>query len=250
MKIKKWDAYLWDCLDIMDNLIEQWIQVDAIITDPPYWTTACKRDTIIPFDKMREQLKRIIKPNGAIVLFWSEPFSSALRMSNIKQYKYDWIWEKDKWTNIFNAYRMPLKIHENISVFYEKQSVYNPQKIEWNGDCRRWSHNVRKEWVFWKSENIWYSDKYEPNKRLPKSIQKFSNKNQKQNRFHPTQKPVALIEYLIKTYTNEWETVLDFTAGSFTTAIACENTNRKRICIEKDEWYYNIWISRVNGDTK
>lgn len=250
MKIKSWDAYLWDCLEIMDSLIEQWIQVDAIITDPPYWTTACKWDQIIPFDKMRERLNKLIKPNWAIVLFWSEPFSSALRMSNIKMYKYDWIWEKDKWTNIFNAYRMPLKIHENISVFYEKQSVYNPQKTEWNGDCRRWSHNVRKEWVFWKSENIWYSDKYEPNKRLPKSIQKFSNKNQKQNRFHPTQKPVALIEYLIKTYTNEWETVLDFTAGSFTTAIACENTNRKRICIEKDEWYYNIWIERVNGDTK
>lgn len=250
MKIKSWDAYLWDCLEIMDNLIEQWIQVDAIITDPPYWTTACKWDQIIPFDKMRERLNKLIKPNGAIVLFGSEPFSSALRMSNIKHYKYDWIWEKDKWTNIFNAYRMPLKIHENISVFYEKQSVYNPQKTEWNGDCRRWSHNVRKEWVFWKSENIWYSDKYEPNKRLPKSIQKFSNKNQKQNRFHPTQKPVALIEYLVKTYTNEWGTVLDFTAGSFTTAIACENTNRKRICIEKDEWYYNIWIERVNRDTK
>lgn len=250
MKIKSWDAYLWDCLDIMDSLIEQWIQVDAIITDPPYWTTACKWDQIIPFDKMRERLNKLIKPNGAIVLFGSEPFSSALRMSNIKHYKYDWIWEKDKWTNIFNAYRMPLKIHENISVFYEKQSVYNPQKTEWNGDCRRWSHNVRKEWVFWKSENIWYSDKYEPNKRLPKSIQKFSNKNQKQNRFHPTQKPVALIEYLVKTYTNEWEMVLDFTAGSFTTAMACENTNRKRICIEKDEWYYNIWIERVNRDTK
>ena len=250
MKIKKWDAYLWDCLEIMDSLIEQWIQVDAIITDPPYWTTACKWDQIIPFNKMRERLNKLIKPNWAIVLFGSEPFSSALRMSNIKMYKYDWIWEKDKWTNIFNAYRMPLKIHENISVFYEKQSVYNPQKTEWNGDCRRWSHNVRKEWVFWKSENIWYSDKYEPNKRLPKSIQKFSNKNQKQNRFHPTQKPVALIEYLVKTYTNEWETVLDFTAGSFTTAIACENTNRKRICIEKDEWYYNIWIERVNRDTK
>ena len=140
---------------------------------------------------------------------------------------------------------MPLKVHENISVFYEKQSLYNPQKTEWNGDCRRWSHNIRKEWVFWKSENIWYSDKYEPNKRLPKSIQKFSNKNQKQNRLHPTQKPVALMEYLIKTYTQEGETVLDFTAGSFTTAVACENTNRKWICIEQDETYFNIWIKRL-----
>jgi len=234
-----------DCLEWMKRIPDG--SIDCIITDPPYWTTACKWDTVIPFDLMWEQLKRVIKPNGAIVLFGSEPFSSALRMSNIKQYKYDWIWEKDKWTNIFNAYRMPLKIHENISVFYEKQSMYNPQKTEWNGDCRRWSHNIRKEWVFWKSESIWYSERYEPNKRLPKSIQKFSNKNQKQNRFHPTQKPVALIEYLIRTYTNEWETVLDFTIGSGTTAIACINTNRNYIGFELDKWYFDIANERIKS---
>lgn len=243
--IKNWTAYLWDCLDIMDILITEWVKVDAIITDPPYWTTKCSWDQVIPFEDMWERLNKLIKPNGAIVLFWSEPFSSALRMSNIKNYKYDWIWEKDKGANIFNAYRMPLKIHENISIFYEKQCLYNPIKTEWNWDCRRWSHNIRKDWVFWKEQNIWYSEKYEPNKRLPKSIQKFSNKNQKSNRFHPTQKPVALIEYLIKTYTNEWDLVLDFTAGSFTTAVACENTGRRWICIEKDEDYFNIWIQRV-----
>lgn len=232
-----------DCLEGMKRIPDG--SIDAIITDPPYWTTACKWDSIIPFEPMWAELKRIIKPNWAIVLFGSEPFSSALRMSNIKNYKYDWIWEKDKWTNIFNAYRMPLKVHENISVFYEKQSLYNPQKTEWNGDCRRWSHNIRKEWVFWKSENIWYSDKYEPNKRLPKSIQKFSNKNQKQNRLHPTQKPVALIEYLIKTYSLENEIILDFTSGSWTTWIAAQNTNRQFILIEKDKNYYDISLKRL-----
>ncbi len=246
MKIKNWDAYLWDCLEIMDNLIEQWVKVDAIITDPPYWTTACKRDTVIPFDKMWERLNKLIKPNGAIVLFWSEPFSSALRMSNIKQYKYDWIWDKKKHANAMLAKYQPLKVHENIHIFSNKTHNYYPIKEKrkarvdkeaeiknwdnfWGGVVKRWYSNT--EWLY-----------------NPKSILEISNANQKW-KVHPTQKPVALIEYLIKTYTNEWELVLDFTAGSFTTAVACENTNRKRICIEKDEWYYNIWIDRVNGDT-
>ena len=242
MKIKNWYAYLWDCLEIMDSLIEQWIQVDAIITDPPYWTTACKWDQIIPFNKMRERLNKLIKPNWAIVLFGSEPFSSALRMSNIKNYKYDWIWEKERWSNFASVKYQPFKKHEIISVFSKQSHFYNPQMEKWEPyTCKQWRKWDVYWWDNWKEVitiNNW--------ERYPFSIIKF-----KRDRWqHPTQKPVALIEYLIKTYTNEWETVLDFTAGSFTTAIACENTNRKRICIEKDEWYYNIWIKRVNRDTK
>jgi len=243
MKIKSWDAYLWDCLEIMDNLIEQWIQVDAIITDPPYWTTACKWDQIIPFDKMRERLNKLIKPNGAIVLFGSEPFSSALRMSNIKNYKYDWIWNKKKPWNIMLWKSQPMKITEIISVFSKEKHNYFPIKEKQKE--RTWK-------TYWVWDSMWWWDYWDLriyNDKYPKNIIEISNANQKW-KVHPTQKPVALIEYLIKTYTNEWETVLDFTAGSFTTAIACENTNRKRICIEKDEWYYNIWIERVNRDTK
>lgn len=239
MKIKSWDAYLWDCLEIMDNLIEQWIQVDAIITDPPYWTTACKWDQIIPFNKMRERLNKLIKPNGAIVLFGSEPFSSALRMSNIKQYKYDWIWEKSRPTLFQHCNRVPLKDNECISIF--NWNTYYPQWLIAKKTKVKRTSWWDTFWNNWKSKNEYISEFT----NYPRRILKIASESKT---VHPTQKPVALIEYLIKTYTNEWETVLDFTAGSFTTAIACENTNRKRICIEKDEWYYNIWMKRVNDD--
>lgn len=244
MKIKNWDAYLWDCLEIMDNLIYQWVKVDAIITDPPYWTTACKWDTVIQFDKMRERLNKLIKPNGAIVLFWSEPFSSALRMSNIKNYKYDWIWNKKLAWNWILAKIQPLKIHELVHIFSDWKVKYNPQMTKGRMRNKMWVKTSEINWWKWFA-NEKYNDDY-----YPISIQEFSLAWLRKDRLHPTQKPVALIEYLIKTYTNEWELILDFTAGSFTTAIACENTNRRRICIEKDEWYYNIWIKRVNGDTK
>ena len=243
MKILNWDAYLWDCLEIMDSLIEQWIQVDAIITDPPYWTTACKWDQIIPFNKMWERLNKLIKPNGAIVLFGSEPFSSALRMSNIKMYKYDWVWDKKKWWNPLLSKIQPIKVTENILIFNSK--IYHPQMVERDKPKYRGRNKWNISETTWNSftENKVYTQKY------PKNIIEISNANQIW-KVHPTQKPVALIEYLVKTYTNKWEMVLDFTAWSFTTAIACENTNRKRICIEKDEWYYNIWINRVNDDIK
>ena len=203
------------------------------------WTTACKWDTVIPFDLMWEQLKRIIKPNGAIVLFGSEPFSSALRMSNIKQYKYDWIWEKERPSNICLVKKQPGRCHEVISVFWDKIQ-YNPQmeaSITWNWKERTGSN---KMWVIW-----WtiakYAKDWDWTKRYPRSVQKFT----RDNWLHPTQKPVALIEYLIKTYTNEWETVLDFTMGSWTTAIACINTNRNYIWFELDEWYRNVANKRI-----
>ena len=236
--------YNMDCIEWM-KLIPDW-SIDAIITDPPYWTTACKWDTIIPFEPMWEQLKRIIKPNGAIVLFGSEPFSSALRMSNIKQYKYDWIWEKNIPTWFTMANTSPMKLHEIISVFsdwnltYSKKWNYlkfNPQKtlrdnpIKWYAVSSEFLHDVK----FDKKERI-YTHKN------PVSIIKY---NKMKWWLHPTQKPVALIEYLIKTYTNEWETVLDFTMGSGTCAIACLNTNRNFIWFELDEWYYNIANKRI-----
>jgi len=225
-----------DCLTEMQKI--QSCSVDAIITDPPYGTTACKWDSVIDFDLMWEQLNRIIKPNGAIVLFGSEPFSSALRMSNIKNYKYDWIWDKVKPGNIFNAKRSPLIQHELISIFGAK-ITYNPQK---NGN------EIRKTRVYSKS-NTQNSPDYKDERILvgkyPKTILIYSNANQR-NRVHPTQKPIELMEYLIKTYTNEGETVLDFTMGSGSTGVAAKNTNRSFIGIEQDPNYFKIAEERIN----
>lgn len=243
MKMLNWEAILWDCLEVMKN-IPDW-SIDCIITDPPYWTTACKWDTVIPFEPMWKELNRVIKKNWAIVLFGSEPFSSALRMSNIKNYKYDWIWEKSKASNFLLAKKQPLKAHENIIVFNSK--LYFPQKTEWL-PFNKW----KRKHTNWKATDV-YNKITNPDKEIinnnwlrnPRSVQYFKTAESEWKTYHWTQKPVALIEYLIKTYTNEWELVLDFTAGSFTTAVACENTNRKWICIEKDENYFNIWINRL-----
>ena len=193
---------------------------------------------------MREQLKRIIKPNWAIVLFGSEPFSSALRMSNIKNYKYDWIWDKIIWTDFLNANKKPLKWFENICVFYKKLPTYNPQKTKWSPFIDK-RNNVNKERelkeIYWTKPkptiqiNNW--------DRHPRWFIQISSRNNKP--LHPTQKPVALIEYLVKTYTNEWELVLDFTSGSWTTWVACQNTNRQFILIEKDKNYYDISLKRL-----
>ena len=233
-----------DCLEEMKKIPDG--SVDMVLTDPPYGTTACKWDSVIPLEPMWEQLKRVIKPNGAIVMTASQPFTSALVMSNVKMFKYEWVWEKHKATNFFLANKQPFKIHENILVFYNKQPTYNPQKIDGVSYKQRGKHNVSIEGVT-KERNIGYSKNHEPNKRLPTTIQKFSNHNQKENRLHPTQKPVALMEYLIKTYTNESETVLDFTMGSGTTGVACKNLNRNFIGIELDETYFNIAKARI-GD--
>ena len=226
------------------KLIPDW-SIDCVITDPPYWTTACKWDTIIPFDLMREQLKRIIKPNGAIVLFWSEPFSSALRMSNIKNYKYDWIWDK-KWTwGFLNAKKRPLKRYENIMIFSDGKPVYLPQMEERWKPRNKWSYNKKKwDWdmVYWKFENILSFN----NTYYPTDIIEISNAVNI-DKVHPTQKPVSLIEYLIKTYTNEWELVLDFTMWSWTTARACVNTNRNFIWFELDRWYREIANKRLEN---
>ena len=235
-----------DCFDVFPFIEDK--SVDAIIADLPYGTTACKWDTIIPFDLMWEQLKRIIKPNGAIVLFGSEPFSSALRMSNIKQYKYDWVWNKTKPQGFLNAKARPLVEHELIHIFSggtctstSKTMTYNPQGL----------FTVDKTLINTNMETMGYSDSRKAGSSYkqtqsgyPRSILRYSHD---QSKLHPTQKPVALLEYLIKTYTQEGETVLDFTAGSFSTGVACLNTNRKFLGIEMDEGYFNIGVNRILG---
>ena len=236
--------YQGDCLEIMDKLIEKGVKVDAIITDPPYGTTGktvCKWDIIIPFDEMWKRLNKLVKPNGAIVLFGSEPFSSALRMSNIKNYKYDWIWDKKKPSNFPLAKKQPMKYHENIIVFNKHN--YYPIMVKVEG--RKAKKGVNKDArVFNKGlDNPEYLDKIYTDK-YPSSILEFSNADQR-NRFHPTQKPVKLLEYLIKTYTNENELVLDFTMGSGSTGVACLNTNRKFIGIELDKKYFEIAKERI-----
>ena len=219
--------------------------VDAIITDPPYGTTACKWDSVIDFELMWEQLNRIIKPNGAIVLFGSEPFSSALRMSNIKNYKYDLYWNKSKPVGFANAKKMPLKDVETISIFYKKPPTYNPQGLL---KCSREISNSTKTK---KQNNItainggaFKTETYKQEfTNYPRQILRYGV----EQGLHPTQKPIALMEYLIKTYTNENETVLDFTMGSGSTGVACKNTNRNFIGIEQDEKYFNIATERINN---
>lgn len=253
------DIKLWhgDCLEEMKKIEDK--SVDCIICDLPYGTTACKWDTIIPFDKLWEQYNRLIKDNGAICLFGSEPFSSMLRMSNLKMYKHEWYWNKVNAANFVQAKNHHLKIVENIIVFSRGKVTYNPQMIENNNE---YADNLRKKHTYKKeeSETQTVNDKYfvmasgkfisetDEKYAFPKNIitiSKFSSECNSKHRFHPTQKPESLIEYLIKTYSNERETILDNCMGSGTTAVACVNTNRKFIGIELDENYYNISCNRV-----
>lgn len=239
--------YNGDCLEVMDRLIEEGIIVDVIICDPPYGTTACKWDTVIPFEDMWKRLNKLIKPNGAIVLFGSEPFSSALRMSNIKNYKYDWIWQKEQGVGQLNAKKMPLKNTENISVFYKKQCLYNPQMTKgepYTANRCMFSKNIESTYGKQVDRVITINSGY----RYPLTTLKF-NRPMK-NRLHSTQKPTDLLEYLIKTYTNENELVLDFTMGSGSTGVACMNTNRKFIGIELEENYFNIAKQRIEEACK
>ena len=220
--------------------------VDMILCDPPYGTTACKWDSVIPFEPMWEQLKRVTKKNGAIVLFGSEPFSSALRMSNIKQYKYDWIWKKNKTSNYQLAKKMPLRDSECISVFYASQSTYNPQKTFVGVKDKRKTFNpCNHTKMAHISSGVTYCKK-DDGTRYPKTVLEFDVPD-RMKLLHNTQKPVALMEYLVKTYTLDNETVLDFTMGSGTTGVACRNLNRNFIGIEKDDRYFAIAEKRIHG---
>jgi DNA modification methylase len=230
-----------DCLEKMKDIPDG--SIDLVLTDPPYGTTACKWDSVIPFEPMWEQLKRITKKNGAICLFGSEPFSSALRMSNIKMFKYDWIWDKRLPSNIFQAKYQPLRQHELISVFGGRN--YYPQKTDIE-KTRSYKDKYGGGETFNKRGT---GEKIHTTKgKFPKSIQTFTNAIQK-GKVHPTQKPVALLEYLIKTYTLEGETVLDFTMGSGSTGVACKNLNRNFIGIEKDADYFETARKRINGES-
>ena len=238
--------YKGDCLEVMKGILDG--SIDAIITDPPYGTTACKWDSVIDFNLMWEQLNRIIKPNGAIVLFGSEPFSSALRMSNIKNYKYDWIWEKDRHTNFLFANKMPLKKNELVSIFYKKLPTYNPQKTKGKVNNSMFKKGVtsKTEHKELMNQNVKMTQSKHDGMKFPSTVQFFKCVGKGKN-VHPTQKPVALMEYLIKTYTNENETVLDFTMGSGSTGVAAKNTNRDFIGIEMDDKYFDIATERINN---
>ena len=235
-----------DCLEVMDRLIGQGVKVDAIITDPPYNTTACHWDKLIPFDEMWIRLNKLIKPNGAIVLFGSEPFSSALRMSNIKNYKYDWVWKKEAGSNFATVKYQPMKEHEIVSIFTRdgSKTIYNPQMQERVGNRKgketKTVDSGRKNSVYGTQKGC--GELKVGKLRNPSSVQEFK----RERGLHPTQKPVALMEYLIKTYTDEGDVVLDFTMGSGTTGVACVNTNRKFIGIELDENYFKIAEDRIH----
>jgi site-specific DNA-methyltransferase (adenine-specific) len=226
-----------DCLELMKDIPDK--SIDMILCDLPYGTTACKWDTIIPFEPLWEQYERIIKDSGAIVLFGSEPFSTMLRMSNLQNFKYDWIWEKEQGANFMLCKYQPYKVHEIISVFSYGTHIYFPQMTE------------GKPYISGKGTsgditgNVLKTQTKNNGTRYPRSIQKF-NTDKSKGSLHPTQKPVALLEYLIKTYTDEGETVLDNCMGSGTTGVACVNTNRNFIGIELEDKYFEIAKQRIS----
>lgn len=232
-----WKLFEGDCLEIMPLEIED-KSIDMILCDLPYGTTACKWDTIIPFKPLWREYERIIKDNGAIVLTASQPFTTRLISSNYDMFRYEWIWEKSNGGGFLNANRQPLKRHENILIFSNEQSVYNPLKTKGTPySCRSSAagETTQDQTVAgWVTEN--------DGSRYPTSILKISN----DIGLHPTQKPVKLFEYLIKTYTNEGDLVLDNCAGSGTTGVACEITNRNSILIEKEPEYCDIIRNRLS----
>ncbi|KKN74277.1 hypothetical protein LCGC14_0392160 [marine sediment metagenome] len=245
MKIKRSKIKLvrGDCLKLMPNIPAG--SIDMVCADPPYGTTACKWDSIIPLDLMWEQLRQVVKPNAAIVMTASQPFTSVLTLSNVKMFKYCWVWDKPAARGHFNAKKMPMRAHEDIVVFYEKQCVYIPQMTKGHGRVRALKNKKNNSDVY--NDNT-KTTNYDSTQRYPRSIQTIKQEPQT-HRVHPTQKPVALMEYLIKTYTNPGDTVLDFAMGSGTTGVACKNLGRRFIGIELDKTYFEIAKDRIHGST-
>ena len=238
---EQYKLYNGDCLEVMKSIPDK--SIDMILCDLPYGTTRNKWDTVIDLDLLWSQYERIIKDNGAIVLFAQVPFNIVLGYSNLKLLKYEWIWEKEQGTGHLNAKKMPLKSHENIMVFYKKPPTYNPQMV--GNEVRTVKRSGNK------SKTTNYGDFIEIKEstyigRYPKDIIKFN----KDKGYHPTQKPVALLEYLIKTYTNEGEIILDNCMGSGSTGVGCINTNRRFLGIELDESYFNIAKERIEEAVK
>ena len=251
--IKNGRFYLGDCLEVMKEIPDG--VVDMILCDLPYGTTACKWDSIIPFEPLWEQYSRIIKPNGAIVLTASQPFTSALVMSNIKMFKYCWIWYKNGVTNVANAKKMPMRNYEDVCVFYKKPPTYNPQGLVYDPKIKKNGKSVGGETLRADIEKS--AGKGALRTEGHEYVQEFTNyprqvlqiNQNSRNKIHPTQKPIELFEYLIRTYTNEGELVLDNCAGSGTTAIAAENCGRKWVCIEQLEEYANKAVERILNHT-
>ena len=231
-----------DCLDIMNGIDKE--SVDLILCDLPYGTTKCSWDIVIPFDKLWNQYSRIAKKNAAILLFGTEPFSSYLRLSNIDDYKYDFYWKKERVTNIFQLKKRAGKIIEIISVFYKNQPTYNPQMTTYTGNKRTNKVKNGKLGLLIDSGNKKPNEYIDNGLRFPTQLLEFKRDILKSN-LHPTQKPVDLLEYLIRTYSNEFDTVLDNCMGSGSTGVACLNTNRNFIGIEKDIDYFNIAKERL-----
>lgn len=231
-----------DCFNIFPQLEDK--SIDLVLCDMPYGTTACKWDTAIDLERMWKEIKRIAKDNAAIVLTAAQPFTSVLVCSNLKMFKYDWVWKKQKGTGHLNAKKMPLRDKEDVLVFYKSQSIYNPQFTSgtpYKNKAGNPELSTSQSDCYGK-----YTNKREDNKgtRYPKQVLQI---NAEERTTHPTQKPVALMEYLIKTYSNEGAVVLDFCMGSGTTGVACKNLNRDFIGIEKEKQYYDIALERING---
>ena len=245
--MSNYKLYQGDCLEVMKNIEDR--SVDLILTDPPYGTSSCSWDSIIPFESMWEQLNRIIKPKNAIILFATQPFTSKLICSNINHFKYCWTWDKGKVGGFTSAKLKPLKLFEDICVFSQGKTancnknnmVYYPQGLIEVNKISRSSNDKSPTGYARPSQTKFYNQQYT---NYPKQLIKF---NLDKNRVHPTQKPVALLEYLIKTYTLEGKTVLDFTMGSGSTGVACLNTNRNFIGIELDEGYFEIAKERIKS---
>ena len=239
--MSNYKLYNGDCLELMKNIPDG--SIDMVLTDPPYGTTACKWDSVIPFEPMWEQLNRVVKDNSAILLFSQMPFGAELIHSNLRNFRYEWIYQKPNAVGFLNANRMPLRSHENILVFYKKLPKYNPQKFKGKPyKCKNGKITTKNYGDFygsWDTEN-------KTGERYPVDIIKFN----KEKGLHPTQKPVPLLEYLIKTYTDDGDTVLDFTMGSGSTGVACANTSRNFIGIELDENYFNIASKRIGDSIK
>jgi site-specific DNA-methyltransferase (adenine-specific) len=232
-----------DCLVEMQNIPDK--SIDMVLCDLPYGVTSCKWDIVIPFEPLWKQYERIIKDNGAIVLFGCEPFSSHLRLSNLGLYRYDIIWDKvNLYTGAFLANKMPMKRHENISVFYKKQPTYNKQYRQ--GQAYKRKRKNAKGVGEYASSSYQRIETVNDGNHNPCSILQIEGGNRSEKGFHPTQKPVALLEYLIKTYSNEGETILDNTMGSGSTGVACVKTNRDFIGIELNEEYFKIAEKRIN----
>jgi len=237
----KIQVYHGDCLDILPSLSKEGIKASAVICDIPYGTTQCSWDVVIQFDKMWEAIRCISDDTTPIILFGAEPFSSMLRMSNINNYKYDIVWDKIKGTGFLNAKKQPMRNHENIMVFYKKQCLYNPQMTKGHKRKQSFRGKHHQTDAYGEMKNDY---KYDSTERYPRSILEFSSDTQNSS-LHPTQKPVSLMEYLIRTYTDEGGLVIDFAHGSGTTGVACYNTGRSYIGVEKDNSIFKISKDRL-----